>query len=313
MEKIVILLSTFNGEKYLQQQLNSLFEQTYKNFEIIARDDISTDNTLSILKSFNIRTIESNENLGAKKSFIELLKYTFENTDADYFMFCDQDDIWKKDKIEKTFIKMKEIEKESQFKPILVHTNLEVVDSELKNISDSLWEYEQILPQYNSFNRLIMQNTITGCTVMINRELAAKSLFVPTSAIMHDWWIGLVASCFGQIHYLNNSTIYYRQHENNTIGAKNRKVNIIKHFLGAFKSLLKNSDERYLNDLNINLLQAESFLKNYKDDIDEQTRKMLESFINIKSYGFIKKRIVIFKYKLYKQRFIDNISLWCKL
>lgn len=313
MKKIAVLLSTFNGEKYLEQQLNSLFEQSYKSFEIIARDDRSSDGTLSILKSYNIRIIESNKNLGAKESFIELLKYAFENTDAEYFMFCDQDDVWKKDKIEKTLIKMQEIEKESEFKPILVHTNLEVVDNELKRISNSLWEYEQILPQYNTFNRLVMQNTITGCTVMINRELALKSLFIPTSAIMHDWWIGLIVSKFGVVSYLNESTILYRQHSNNTIGAKNRKqINIVKFFLSSCFNFIK-KDKEYIKHLEINIVQARAFLELFKKDLDQNTINMIENFINIKKSNFFIKRVIIFKYKFFKQNIIDNISLLIKI
>ena len=277
MKKIIILLSTYNGEKYLEEQINSLYDQSYKNFEIIARDDGSNDSTLSILKSHNIRIIDSNKNLGAKESFIELLKYAFKNTDAEYFMFCDQDDVWKTNKIEKTLIKMQEIENEFEFKPILVHTNLEVVDNELKEISNSLWEYERILPQYNNFNRLMMQNTITGCTVMINRRLAAKSLFIPNFAIMHDWWIGLIASKFGVIGYLNDSTILYRQHNNNTVGAKNRaRINVIKFFLSSCFNLIK-KDKEYMNHLEINIVQAKAFLDIFKEDLDQNTVNMIES------------------------------------
>lgn len=313
MKKIAVLLSTYNGEKYLAEQINSLYNQSYTNFEIIARDDGSSDCTLLILKSYNIKIIDSNKNLGAKKSFIELLKYSFENTDAEYFMFCDQDDVWKTNKIEKTLIKMQEIENEFQFKPILVHSNLEVVNNELKKISNSLWEYEQILPQYNSFNRLMMQNTITGCTVMINRRLAAKSLFIPNSAIMHDWWIGLIASKFGVIRYLNDSTILYRQHNNNTIGAKNRtRINIIKFFLSSCFNLIR-KDKEYMNHLEINFIQSKAFLDIFKEDLESNTINMIESFINIKKSNFFNKRLIILKYKLFKQNLNDNISLLIKI
>ena len=122
---IVILLSTYNGEKYLKDQLDSILSQSYKNFEIIARDDGSSDETINILKSYNIKILDTDKNLGAKLSFSVLLDYAVTNTDADYFMFCDQDDIWKNDKIEKTITMMKALEKTNSDLPLLVHTDLD--------------------------------------------------------------------------------------------------------------------------------------------------------------------------------------------
>ena len=149
---IVILLSTYNGEKYIKQQLDSLFSQTYKDFEIIVRDDKSMDNTLEILKSFDIKLVDSTQNLGAKKSFASLLEYAIQNSDAEYFMFCDQDDIWEKDKIEKTLKKMEEMGSEFGNVPLLVHTDLKVVDEKLNILSASMWKYQNINPSSNSLS-----------------------------------------------------------------------------------------------------------------------------------------------------------------
>ena len=139
--KIVILLATYNGEKYIKEQLDSILLQTYSNIEVIARDDMSNDKTLEILKSYNINIVKSIENLGVKKSFSELLNYASRNSNSDYFMFCDQDDIWEKRKIELTLRKMLEMEKKSPSIPILVHTDLNVVDSCLNIIDNSMWTY----------------------------------------------------------------------------------------------------------------------------------------------------------------------------
>ena len=152
MSKILILLSTYNGEKYLKVQLDSLFSQSYKNFKLIARDDGSSDKTLEILKYYDIELLSSNENIGVKSSFETLLKYAFENSDADYFMFCDQDDVWNQDKVELTFQKMYEMEELYKNTPILVHTDLEVVDENLHTINPSFMKL-QIL--HEKKNRLI--------------------------------------------------------------------------------------------------------------------------------------------------------------
>ena len=305
MNKIIILLSTYNGEKYLKEQLDSLFSQTYKNFEIIVRDDGSSDKTLEKLKFYDIKLLSSDVNLGIKKSFETLLKYAYENSDAEYFMFCDQDDVWNNDKIEKTLEEMKRLEKlYGNNIPLLVHTDLEVVDENLKIISSSMWKYEYILPQYNTFNRLLIQNTITGCTMMINRELAKKSLDIPEEAIMHDWWIGLIASCFGKISYLEESTIKYRQHGKNTIGTEGKKNKIIRKALG-----LLNKKNEYINHIDINISQAKGFLKLFNSKLDINKINLLESFSTIKKKTFFERKRIIIKHNLFKQGIFRNIGL----
>ena len=208
-KRILILLTTYNGARYLKQQIDSLLNQTYKNFEIIARDDGSSDNSFEILMSYDIKTLESIKNIGAKGSFGTLLEYAVQNSDSEYFMFCDQDDVWENDKIEKTFTKMLEMEKSNPGTPLLAHTDLKVVDERLVSIADSFWKYQNIDPKKDSLNRLLMQNTITGCTMMINRKLAELALPVPKECIMHDWWIGLVASVFGRIDVIKVSSKIY--------------------------------------------------------------------------------------------------------
>lgn len=305
MPKITILLSTYNGEKYLKEQLNSLFSQTYKNFEIIVRDDGSSDKTLEVLKYYDVKLLSSDGNIGIKKSFETLLKYAYENSDADYFMFCDQDDVWNDNKIEKTLEEMKRLEKlYGNNTPLLVHTDLEVVDENLKTISSSMWKYEYILPQFNTFNRLLIQNTITGCTMMINRELAKKSLDIPEESIMHDWWIGLIASCFGKISYLEESTIKYRQHGKNTIGTEGKKNKIIRKALG-----LLNKKNEYINHMDINILQAKGFLKLFNDKLDGNKVNLLELFSTIKKKTFFERKKILIKHKLFKQGIFRNIGL----
>lgn len=307
---ISILLSTYNGEQYLKQQLDSLFTQSYNNFTIIARDDGSTDDTLHILKSYdNIKVLDTTQNLGAKGSFSALLEYALIHTDSEYFMFCDQDDVWEKDKIEKTLSKMETKHKEYPNLPILIHTNLKLADENMKVSHDSFWEHEFILPQFNTFSRLLIQNTITGCTVMINRKLAQQSLEIPSLAIMHDWWLGLVASKFGKIYYVDEATIKYRQHDNNTIGAKGfTPTNSILEALYLLLTMFRNKGE-YIKTLHINIDQAKAFLHSYRKQLDNQTIHMLEDFIDIEKKTFLQKRIILLKYKLFKQGLIRNIGL----
>jgi len=296
----------------LKELLESLKEQTYKNFEIIARDDGSRDNTVEILKTYGIKVIEGSENIGAKESFAELLNYALEHTDIKYFSFCDQDDIWKPDKFEKTFEKMQQMEEQFKDLPLLVHTDMEVVDENKNLISKSFWQYELTFPQYNSFNRLLIQNTITGCTVMINRKLAQLSLPIGKNAVMHDWWVGLVASKFGKIGYIKYPSLKYRQHSNNTIGAKNYKIRILKHLIGLGVSIFMRNGE-YIKHLKINIDQAKSFLEVFENRLDKETIFMLKDFIEIEQKSFWKKRKILLRYKLFKQGLIRNLGLFIEI
>ncbi len=302
MNKIIILLSTYNGEKYLKAQLDSLFSQSYKDFKLIARDDGgSSDKTLEILKSYDIELLPSNENLGVKSSFETLLKYAFENSDADYFMFCDQDDVWNQNKVELTLQKMYEMEKLYKNTPILVHTDLEVVDENLHTINPSFMKLQNLNEKKNRLNNLLIQNTITGCTAMINRDLAKLCLPMSSNAIVHDWWVGLVASYFGKIGYLQQSTIKYRQHTSNTIGAKGFDIGFV------LKSISKKVS------LGRNISQSKGFFQQFKNELDEDTIEMLQEFISLEQKTWWQKRAVLLKYKLLKQGFIRNAGLFLKI
>jgi glycosyltransferase involved in cell wall biosynthesis len=301
MRKISILLSFYNGSKYLKEQLDSLCSQIYKDIEIITRDDGSSDNTIEILKSYDVKLLETKENLGAKRSFGELLDYAVANSDSGYFMFCDQDDVWHDKKIEKTLAKMKEMEKEFGDIPLLVHTDLEVVDEKLNTINSSFMEFQKINSMKNKFHNLLIQNTITGCTMMINRKLAQKSLPIPDGAIMHDWWIGLVASQFGGIGYVDEPTIKYRQHTSNTVGAKGFDISFV------LKSVSKKAS------LGGNIFQAKVFLEQFIDELDDETIKMLQEFSTLEQKSWWQKRAVLLKYKLFKQGFIRNAGLFLKI
>jgi glycosyltransferase involved in cell wall biosynthesis len=297
---ISILLSTYNGENYLKEQLDSLFNQTYQDFKIIVRDDGSTDTTLKILKSYDLEIMSSDKNLGARRSFNALLEYALQKEECKYFMFCDQDDVWMEDKIEKTLQKMREVEKNSD-EAVLIHTDLVVVDEMLDTLNNSFWNYQNLNPKNRAFPNFIVQNNITGCTVMINKKLAKLSLPIPAETIMHDWWLGLVASEFGQISYLEERTMLYRQHTSNDTGAKSFN----------FSFLFENAQKIYKNRKNMldkYIIQSEKFLEVYHDKLDEDTIKMLKAFCDIKSMSWWSRVMILRKYRLYKQDFFRNMG-----
>lgn len=221
---IDILLATYNGEKYLNQQIDSIITQTYKDWQLLIRDDLSTDNTVNIIKNYickypdKIRLIEDNKgHLGLAQNFGALLELAL----SEYIMFCDQDDIWLPNKIELTLNTMKAAGQTWPNTPLLVHTDLKVVDETLMPIAESFWKLHRISPESDcQLKKIIYRNIVTGCTVMINKKAKEISMPFPPEAGIHDWWITLNVAKHGKIIYVPDKTILYRQHSKNIIGAK---------------------------------------------------------------------------------------------
>ena len=217
---MAILLATYNGSEYIREFLDSLIAQTCTDFNLIVRDDGSTDDTLEIIRNYSSRIkidfIKTNVRLGPAKSFFELL--THASDDFDFYFFADQDDYWHKSKIERAVDKLS-AEKE---KVALYCSRLEYVDENLAHIKYS------IIPRVVALENALVENIATGCTVVLTRP--ARRLLVdypPGRIIMHDWWFYIVIAAFGKVIYDEFPSIKYRQHSNNTIGAA---TNIIQDF-----------------------------------------------------------------------------------
>jgi len=221
--EIDVLLATCNGEQFLKAQLESLFRQTFQNFRLFVRDDCSDDSTLDIVEHFRSRysdSIEIHRNpsrQGACRNFSLLT----EQSVAPYFAFCDQDDIWHRDKLELSLKAMKHIEHQHGVStPALVFTDVAVVDEKANVISPSMWQAVHVLPEQLTFGSELVQNLVTGCTVLGNRSLLKLGNPIAKDAAMHDYWFGLVATAFGVVCPLREITVHYRQHSKNAIGAR---------------------------------------------------------------------------------------------
>ena len=237
--RIAILMSTYNGEKFIAEQIDSLMDQTYMDWTLYVRDDSSIDGTVNMLKKYqntftNIVFLEDKQNLGACGSFMKLLK----SVDADYYMFCDQDDVWLPNKVQRTLYEMQRVECESDYAPVAVCTDLAIVDYDLKVIEPSMWRFSGLYPQYlKEWKYLQVCNIFTGCTMMINQ--AAKRLCMKDSskAKMHDSWIGLnVAANGGCIVPIEEQLILYRQHSANVLGCPPEPS--LSYYLNKIKSVV---------------------------------------------------------------------------
>lgn len=286
---IEILLATCNGAAYLSALLDSLLAQTCGNWRLIVRDDGSTDDTLWIIDEYLANhpdrvsiLSDQGERLGPCGNFARLL----EQSTADYTMFCDQDDVWLPRKIELTLARMREMEGlYGGDTPILVHTDLRVVDGGLNPLSDSLWRYQTTDPDATALNRLLVQNVATGCTVMINRALRELARPIPEEARMHDWWLALAAAAFGRIGHVAQPTALYRQHGDNDSGAGPTSLGV------ALGKLLNPSTLVERDELDLHLQrQAAAFLRRYGDRLPARERDMLDVYSRLHEQGFLMER-----------------------
>lgn len=222
-KSIAILLGTYNGDKYIATQIDSLLNQTISDWTLYISDDGSTDKTPLIIERYaknysNIILIKnSTKKLGAKNNFLRLLEYV----NSKYYMFCDQDDIWLPEKIEVSLYHMRKIEENSPKIPIVIHTDVILVDSKLKVIAKSFWKEVRINPdKLKHYNYLAICSYSLGCTMLFNSLAKEKSFPVNEKALMHDWWISTQVIKTGIIYSVYEQTMLYRQHENNVSGVE---------------------------------------------------------------------------------------------
>lgn len=212
MQKVCILLSTYNGDKFIEEQLESLLAQDFPNVSILIRDDGSRDRTVEILKEYSSRfpSIKCifGENVGVKKSFWSLIEAA--SDDFDYYAFCDQDDYWLPAKLA---VGVDSLKDKNPLTPLMYCSSLTVTDSNLVPVRTA------VPPRFVGLGNLLVENFITGCTVVINRSARAVILLNNTSNYcMHDWWIALLIAVSGELVCDEKSEILYRQHGGNSVG-----------------------------------------------------------------------------------------------
>lgn len=225
MEKVgavAILMATYNGGRYLRQQLDSLLAQSSRDWVLYIHDDGSTDDSLDILREYcgkhdNIVILEYPSQHGAKDNFLSLL----ERVDASYYMFCDQDDVWNCRKIEIELNEIKSMEEVYGDIPLLVFSDLEVVDTGLSTLSRSMWKNGGVRPELlNGFDSGAVFEYVTGCTMLFNRTAKNHVFFSAGNALMHDSWVTCcILKAGGKVRGIREPLVLYRQHDGNLLGA----------------------------------------------------------------------------------------------
>lgn len=302
MASVHIVLATYNGGKYLEEQLDSLLSQTYPDFRIEICDDGSTDNTIAIVQEYKkkdsrIFLHRNEENLGYVKNFMHGIR----RSDSPYIMLCDQDDIWNPDKIEITLAAMQEAEKENPDVPILVFTDAMNYDSDSRKETGRFHINSHLDTKRVDTAHLFMENKCIGCTVMLNRQILPYLTEIPEGIRVHDWWLALICSHFGNVVYLDKPTLLYRQHSGNMIGGSSF-LDYVKGRLSGISKQKEALQETYR--------QGEAFLDLYRDRMSSVQLEIAEHFAHMGQTGWFSRRKNMIRYGFTKSGFMRNAGLF---
>lgn len=307
-DTVALCMAAYNGGQYIEEQLNSILRQTYENWVLFIRDDHSSDETPEILRRYQqnyphkIVLIEDPALSGgsSKKNFAGILSWVTARWDFSYFMFADQDDSWLEDKIEKSLNLMKQQEEGGNI-PVLVHTDLKVVDRELQVLAESFFRYRSLQTDKKDLRHLLIQNNITGCTMLWNRKLNELVDLNQEAVAMHDWWMALAASAFGKIVCLEEPTMLYRQHGANVVGAT--RVNS----LGFLWKRLTNLSH-VKKTLHQAVEQAGAFLRYYENALTQEQKDILGEFSALYSHGKLQRVATVCRGRYLKQGLVQIIG-----
>ena len=318
LPEVEVLLATYNGARFLREQLDSIMAQDYGNIRVLARDDGSSDETVEILDQYAkrfpgcFRVMPPSPATGnAKNNFLLLMKAST----AEYICFADQDDVWLPDKVRETKQAMDQLEARWGTKvPLLVFTDLQVVDDKLAILHPSFWAHMNIDP--NRMDRpaaLMVQSVVTGCTAMLNRPLLELSLRMPGEAFMHDRWIGLLASFMGKSSGVRIPTVLYRQHENNVLGT-GRDVAAsaeAKPTRSLWERMLRpRISDGQLFLWNLSQRETRAFLQEYGADLPAGKRALLRAFLRCQTSRSRLVRVATFlRYGFYYAGLKHNLAM----
>lgn len=305
---INIIMCTYNGERYISEQIQSIVDSSVKDWRLMIFDDQSTDHTIQIIEKYQEKysgQIYYKVNQKKQGVVLNFLKGIYEvgaqMNEHDLIMLCDQDDFWNTDKIRKTWNGMQElISAYGNNMPLLVCTDVTVVDDTMKVLNPSFRKMNHYHIKKLDLPHLLMENKVQGCTVMINRTMAGMLDRLPQTAVMHDSWLALIAAVFGRIKYIDEPTMRYRQHTDNLQGSIEYKKDIKNKFsnLGGQRQIVMKT-----------IPQAAEFLKLYRNQIPSSPRSVIKAFATLPQQNFVMRRYHIVRYHMWKSGILRNIGL----
>jgi glycosyltransferase involved in cell wall biosynthesis len=307
---IEVILATYNGEKFLAEQLDSLFAQTWTNFRLLVNDDGSSDSTLNILNHYAAQHPDrllwevNPQTKGPCGNFAALMQ----RSGAKYIAFCDQDDIWRPDKLALCMEAMLRAEAQrGDSLPVLIYTDLRLASEDGTLQSESHWKRAGVHPEGAHFRNLLAQNLVTGCSMIANRALIDMALPIPVDdVIMHDYWLALIASAFGVLHPIREQTVTYRQHGGNAVGAAGG--------LSWIKRL-----RRFQSDLELEkwfraaATQSAAFLARFGPTLSEENRCALTSMTRFPRSSWLRRNLYLLRYKIRRTGNLNHLQFLLRL
>lgn len=310
--RVAICMATYNGARFVSQQIDSILSQTYSDWVLFVRDDGSADDTCAIVDSYVleypdkiVRIIDEDEMHDCSLNFLAALRFAFRDPSFDFFMFCDQDDVWNSDKIEIELAECRRMTAVCDDRPLLVITDCSVVDEELNVIREHLTDIRTFDPRSITLAQTMVNNIGQGATMLMSRELAREILenFPDTSLWMHDWWAMALAMSVGEVSYLHQPTLLYRQHGSNTVGASNYDRSALDGILHVFKEpeILKGWVERLVGDERGCVDRANSLYKCVGQRVLPDDALVLQRIAGLNKIGALHRLRYVRKYALLRQ------------
>ena len=307
-----IVLCVYNGREFVSEQVRSIQDQTFRDWQLWIRDDGSTDGTFSVLEDIAASDHRiflyprDGEQLGVSAGFSWLLERLPDS--ARQVFCCDADDVWLPGKIEYSIAALHK--EEAHYPgPILIHTDLQVTDSNLHILDQSLWHYLRISPEPATLERLVIENVATGPTILMNRHLLQRVCPIPQSVPHHDWWIAIVAVTFGRVVALHEATVLYRRHSANHTGEYRDLTGGVRHWVSKVLGARGRTGDlrRWLA---ISAAQAGMFLDRFEDELPQEVRVMLKEYSEIPNLGLFERKLRVLRMRtLPEHGIVRNLGL----
>ena len=293
---IEVVMATFNGARWLPDQLASIRAQSLRADRILVRDDGSSDATCHVLEhaaadGLPIKVLPAHEgHMGAVASFGCLLG----QTQANYVLLADQDDLWHPQRVRRMVAAVQEAERSTPARPVLAFSSVKLMDDAGKVLDRDLWRFRRMdSSKMCDFPTCYQTGGIPGCAMLLNRALIDKALPIPRQALMHDFWLHLVAAAFGRVIHVQEAWTYYRLHDSNAVGlldssprallnwALRRPVASLRHV----SAQLRRSQE-----------QAHAFLDRYKDELHPHLAQEVQAYANLDHVPYLRRRITALRH-----------------
>lgn len=315
---IDILLATYNGARYLPELLASLDAQDGPDFRVLVRDDGSRDGTRDILADWaagrpgRVTMLPTDRSTGSAAGNFDRL---MQASTADYVLFADQDDLWRPGKVAATIAALRTAEAEGggASRPAMAFCDLALVDGAGQPLHASFRAFQGLDAAAGvRFERLLLNNVVTGCAMGVNRAAVTVSGPLPPEAVMHDWWLALVCAGLGTVRVMPECLIDYRQHEGNVVGARHATVFDALPGLGRISAVIANIGA-YREWLDRLYRQAAAFRKRHGDQVPPHLRPVLEAFSGLGAQGPLGRRVTALRHGFRLESRVQTLAFLARM